>query len=118
MMRAHMVRLACLLALLGACRSVTTDYRYPEDLYHPNYVKRSKAVREFAETKDQNVMPRAFSLLLDVEPHIRAVAYETIREMGGGEDFGYRPYLSEDVRIGIVARWEAWWSSRHKADDA
>jgi len=106
-----MVRFAASLVLLcAACRSVSTDFRYPEDLYHPNYVKRSKAVRRFAVLKDVSALPRAFSLLLDGEAHIRAVAHETIRGMMvDGEDFGYRPYLSEEVRIGIVARWEAWW---------
>ena len=29
--------------------------------------------------------------------------------MPDGEDFGYRPYLSPEVRAGIAARWEAWW---------
>jgi hypothetical protein len=97
------------LLVLGAC-GVTTSFRYPEDLNHPNYVKRSKAVREFAALKDESRLPGAFDLLMDQEAHIRALAHEAIRAMmPDGEDFGYRPYLSESTRAGIVARWEAWW---------
>lgn len=100
-----------LLATTAAgCFSTETKARYPEDLYHPDYVKRSKAVAAFAEQKDKSQLPDAFQLLLDQDANIRLVAYDTIRQMSpGGEDFGYRPYLSPDVRFGIVARWQTWW---------
>jgi len=67
------------------------------------------ATMEFARLEDGSQLPRAFDLLLDRESSIRAAAHDTIRDLSGGEDFGYLPYLSEDVRIGIVARWQAWW---------
>ncbi|MHC4340646.1 MAG: hypothetical protein ACYSX0_10610 [Planctomycetota bacterium] len=111
MMPAEMLvggRVLLLLLVLGAC-SVTTSYRYPEDLNNPSYVKRSKAVRDFVALKDESRLPAAFDLLMDEEAHIRALAHEAIRVMTDGEDFGYRPYLSESARAGIVARWEAWW---------
>ncbi|MHC5012816.1 MAG: hypothetical protein ACYTG6_18040 [Planctomycetota bacterium] len=112
MMPAEMLvggRVLPFLLVLGAC-SATTSYRYPQDLNNPNYVKRSKAVREFVAKKDESRLPRAFELLMDDEAHIRALAHEAIRDMmPNGEDFGYRPYLSESVRAGIVARWQAWW---------
>jgi hypothetical protein len=96
---------------MAGCRGVETRAEYPEDLYHPDYVKRSKAVATFAERKDREQMPEAFRLLLDEDAQIRLVAYGTIRELSpGGEDFGYRPYLPSDVRFGIVTRWQAWWS--------
>jgi len=102
--------LAALAALLSACRSVETSYDYPGDLFHPDYVKRSKAVAEFAERGDRSQLPEAFRLLLDEDANIRLVAYEAIRGMSpGAEDFGYRPYLPRDVRFGIVTRWRAWW---------
>ena len=98
------------LLLLTACRGVTTDYRYPDDLTHPNYVKRTKAVRAFADQADRTQLPDAFRLLLDEEAHIRSLAHDAIKGLSqGGEDFGYRAYLPESVRIGIVERWEAWW---------
>jgi len=99
---------------IGGCRSVETHATYPEDLYHPDYVKRSKAVAIFAQKKDRGQLPEAFELLLDDDGQIRLVAYGAIRELSpGGEDFGYRPYLPRDVRFGIVVRWQSWWT---KAD--
>jgi hypothetical protein len=99
------------LIVAAGCRGVETHAEYPEDLYHPDYVKRSKAVATFAERKDKEQLPEAFRLLLDDDAQIRLVAYGTIRELSpGGEDFGYRPYLPRDVRFGIVTRWQAWWS--------
>jgi len=95
----------------AGCRGVETHAEYPADLYHPDYVKRSKAVATFAEKKDRGQLPEAFELLLDDDAQIRLVAYGAIRELSpGGEDFGYRPYLPSDVRFGIVTRWQAWWS--------
>jgi len=89
---------------------VETSYRYPDDLFHPDYVKRSKAVAEFAEREDRSQLPEAFRLLLDDDANIRLVAYEAIRGMSdGAEDFGYRPYLPPEIRYGIVTRWRAWW---------
>lgn len=99
-----------LLLAAGGCRAVETHAQYPQDLYHPDYVKRSKAVAEFAEQRDRSQLPDAFQLLLDDDGNIRLVAYSAIREMSpGAEDFGYRPYLPADVRYGIVVRWQAWW---------
>lgn len=101
--------------LLGAvavagCRAVETHVDYPKDLYHPDYVKRSKAVAEFAEQRDRKQLPEAFQLLLDDNANIRLVAYLAIRDLSPGEeDFGYRPYLPPDVRFGIVTRWQVWW---------
>lgn len=96
--------------MAGGCFSTETNARYPEDLYHPDYVKRSRAVAEFAEQKDKAQLPEAFRLLLDEDGNIRLVAYSAIHQLSpGGEDFGYRPYLPRDVRFGIVARWQAWW---------
>lgn len=98
------------LPLIVACRAVTTSVDYPADLSHPNYVKRTKATQRFAQLRDESQLPRAFDLLMDPESHIRALAYATIRDLTpGGEDFGYRPYLPEEVRAGIVVRWEAAW---------
>ena len=92
------------------CRAVETHADYPADLYHPDYVKRSKAVAEFAGQRDRKQLPKAFQLLLDDDANIRLVAYLTIRDLSpGAEDFGYRPYLSQDVRFGIVTRWQVWW---------
>lgn len=99
-----------LLLAAGGCRAVETHADYPRDLYHPDYVKRSKAVAEFAEQQDRSQLPEAFQLLLDDDANIRLVAHGAIREMSpGAEDFGYRPYLPSDVRYGIVIRWQAWW---------
>jgi hypothetical protein len=100
-----------LLAVAAGCRQTTT-YQYPSDLYNPNYIKRAKAVTRFAVEQDESQLPEAFRLLLDEESSLRLLAYETIRDLSGGEDFGYRPYLPLDVRIGIVTRWEAWWRKR------
>ena len=98
-----------LLALTG-CISATTEADYPDDLYSPNYVLRTQAALEFAGLRDESQLPDAFDLLLDSEGQIRALAWTTIRSLTPGErDFGYRPYLEEDVRWGIVARWRAWW---------
>lgn len=98
------------LLALGGCRAVETHATYPEDLHHPDYVKRSKAVAIFADKKDREQLPGAFELLLDDDGQIRLMAYGVIRELSpGGEDFGYRPYLPPDVRFGIVVRWQAWW---------
>jgi hypothetical protein len=108
----HPARIVGLLvaALPGGCFSTETQARYPEDLYHPDYVKRTKAVAQFAEQRDRSQLPEAFELLLDGDGSIRLVAYSTIRQMSpGAEDFGYRPYLPQDVRYGIVVRWQAWW---------
>jgi hypothetical protein len=125
MMRPPMRVIAWILAagaLSVACtRKTTTTFVYPDDLTHPSYVKRTKAVREFAARKDASRLPDAFSLLLDREAHIRSMAYDAIRSMSPeGRDFGYRPYLSADVRAGIVERWEAWWvaqeAGRESAD--
>jgi hypothetical protein len=102
------------LPLIVACRSVTTTVDYPADLSHPNYVKRTKAVQRFARQRDASQLPDAFALLMDPESHIRAMAHATLRDLTpGGQDFGYRAYLPEEVRAGIAARWEsAWRASR------
>jgi hypothetical protein len=110
---AFLRRSTLFLALLAGagCRGVETHAEYPEDLHHPDYVKRSKAVATFAERKDKEQLPDAFRLLLDDDAQIRLVAYGAIRDLSpGGEDFGYRPYLPREVRFGIVTRWQAWWS--------
>jgi hypothetical protein len=105
-------RLLAVALLPLACRAVETSYRYPDDLRHPDYVKRSLAVAEFAERRDKGQLPDAFHLLLDDDAHIRLVAYEAIRGLSpGGEDFGYRPYLPADLRAGIMLRWQAWWTA-------
>jgi hypothetical protein len=110
--------LVALALLPAACRAVETSYRYPEDLRHPDYVKRSLAVAEFAELRDRAQLPDAFRLLLDENAQIRLVAYEAIRDLSpNGEDFGYRPYLPEDVRCGIVLRWQAWWTATTSAGE-
>lgn len=113
MMRPEMRRIAWLwagAAVLAACSvKRTTPYVYPDDLTHANPVRRTKAVRKFATLRDVGAMPRAFDLLLDDEAQVRSLAYEAIKEMSGGRDFGYRSYLSVAARVGIVARWEAWW---------
>jgi len=99
-----------LLVAAAGCRAVETEIDYPKDLYHPDYVKRSKAVAEFAGQRDRSRLPEAFQLLLDDDANIRLVAYATIRDLSpGAEDFGYRPYLPQEVRYGIVVRWQAWW---------
>ena len=123
MMRPSMRVFALILvagALSVACaRKTTTSYAYPADLMHPNYVKRTKAVREFAARRDESQMPDAFALLLDREAHIRSIAYEAIRSMSPeGRDFGYRPYLAADVRAGIVERWESWWVAQSAGESA
>jgi hypothetical protein len=119
MMRPRMWRFSVVALVLAACRSTTTSFDYPDDLTHPNYVKRSMAVQRFGELQDSSQLPDAFRLLLDEEAHIRAMAYETIRALSpDGEDFGYRPYLSEAVRVGIVTRWEAWWRKTRTGEAA
>jgi len=93
----------------GGC-AYETHIEYPEDLYHPNYVKRSKAVAEFARRKDKSQLPQAFELLLDEDANIRLVAHETIRELTPDhDDKGYRPYLPLELRYAIVVRWQAAW---------
>ena len=108
-------RATLVVVLLGGCRGITTTYNYPDDLTHPNYVKRTKAVQHFAEARDVSQLPAAFDLLLDEEDHIRSVAYEALKSMSDGKDFGYRSYLPESVRIGVVARWAAWWTHKNGA---
>lgn len=107
------------LACAAACRSVETPYRYPDDLDSPSYVKRAKALGEFAVLRDEKEVGRAFRLLRDEDAGIRNVAWLTLRDlMPGDEDFGYRPYLPGDVRGGIAKRWEAWWRKGGPAADA
>lgn len=97
---------------LAACRGVVTGYSYPDDLSHPNYVKRSQAVREFAATSDRAQLPRAFALLNDPEGHIRAIAHRALRAlMPAEEDFGFDPSLPEQERVRIAATWKAWWEA-------
>jgi len=104
------LRLLAVVAVAAGCLRTETHVTYPDDLYHPDYVKRSKAVAEFAKRGDKTQLPEAFRLLLDDDANIRLVAYETIRDLSpGAEDKGYRPYLPHDVRFGIVVRWQAWW---------
>jgi len=92
-------------AVLFACSGTTTSYVYPADLTHPNYVKRSKAVQEFATRADEEQLPGAFRLLMD--------AAEAPRSMTpGGRDFGYKAYLPARDRAGIAERWRAYWVSQ------
>lgn len=107
-----------LLLALGTCKATSTSFDYPDDLTHPNYVKRSLAAQRFAELRDEEQLPRAFGLLLDEEAHIRLLADRTLRAMmPDAPEFGYRPYLAEADRIRTAGDWEAWWrSSRGEAD--
>ena len=103
----------CLLLLAaGGCRAVTTSYIYPDDLTHPDYVKRSKAVQQFVADKDVSQLPAAFALLNDEDGQIRAMAFLAIREMSrDGTDWGYAPYLAAKTRREVVRRWRHWWVS-------
>ncbi|NJN14273.1 MAG: hypothetical protein HC813_01035 [Planctomycetes bacterium] len=106
-----------LLLTLASCRGVTTSYRYPEDLRHPNYMKRSHAVRQFVREQDRGQIAEAFHLLNDAEGHIRALACGALREMVGGEqEFGYQPFLPEADRVRISAAWRAWWETSSEGD--
>ena len=107
------------LALAAACRSGATPYRYPADPHHPSHVKRSRAPSDCANEGSDEDMAPAFRLLRDEDGGIRTVAWQALRaRMPGEEDFGYRPYLPEDVRAGIAQRWEAWWRKGGAAEDA
>ena len=122
MIAANVVRegaIATLVCLLTACGSTTTSYAYPDDLTSPNYVERTKATLRFATELDRSQIPVAFGLLLDDEAEIRILTYRALAEMmPGGEDFGYRPYLSAKVRAGIAERWEAWWRAQTGSEAA
>ncbi len=108
-----------LLSVLASCRGVVTGYRYPDDLTHPNYVKRSQAVREFAATQDRSQLPRVFGLLNDPEAHIRAIAHRGLRAlMPGEQDFGFEPSLPEQDRVRIAATWRSWWEAEAGAGAA
>ncbi len=113
MMPTNMSRLraGCFLLLaVGGCRAVTTSYVYPDDLTHPDYVKRSKAVQQFVADKDVSQLPAAFALLNDEDGQIRAMAFLAIREMSrDGTDWGYAPYLDAKTRREAVRRWRSWW---------
>lgn len=114
---AWIVRFAIAGVLSCACAS-TTEETYPADLTHPNYVKRSRAVRRFAVEKDVRPLEegRAWDLLRDEEGGIRSVAHKAIRDLTPGRrDFGYAPDLPPDVRDGVAARWEAWWRKSQEA---
>jgi len=96
--------------IFAACRAVETPYEYPDDLDHPNYVKRAMAVRDFAARRDEERLPEAFRLLHDDDAGIRNLAWQTLKSMMPEErDFGYRPFDPRDVREGAATRWEAWW---------
>ena len=112
----HRLGAGCLLLLAaGGCRAVTTSYIYPDDLTHPDYVKRSKAVRQFAAERDVSQLPAAFDLLNDEDGQIRAMAYLTIREMSRDAiDWGYLPYLDAKTRRETVRRWRGWWVGGQK----
>ncbi len=104
-----------LLLASAGCRAVTTSYIYPDDLTHPDYVKRSKAVRQFLEEKDVSQLPAAFDLLEDEDGQIRAMAFLAIREMSrDGIDWGYAPYFDAKKRREIVRRWRNWWVAGQK----
>ena len=119
MMRGPMGKWTAVIVLLAACRAVTTSYSYPGDLSHPNYVKRTKALRHFAESNDRTHLGEAFPLLLDEESHIRMVAYRAIKGMmPGGRDFGYHPTLEVHDRIRLAQEWEAWWRTTRTSEGA
>jgi len=120
MIAANVVRegaIATMVCLLTACGSTTTSYAYPDDLTSPNYVERTQATLRFASELDRAQIPVAFGLLLDDEAEIRILAYRAlVKMMPSGEDFGYRPYLSAEVRAGIAERWEAWWRKQGRSE--
>ena len=97
------------LALAVAACAVTTGYDYPGDLASGNYLKRTHAAREFARTRDAAAAPAAFPLLNDEHVTLRALVHRALRDLSGGEDFGYRPDLDEPDRERLARRWQLWW---------
>ena len=121
MMRPAMGRIGwiwVMAALLGGgCVKRTTPHVYPQDLTHPNPVRRTAAAQQFAARRDASQLPAAFDLLLDEEGQIRSIAFSAIREiMPEGEEvafYGYQSYLPDTVRVGMVERLEALWKQTH-----
>jgi len=101
--------IAC--AVLGIGCKTTTAYDYPADLASENYVQRTKAAQEFARRKDAENAGRAFGLLNDEHVTLRALAHTTLRDLSGGEDFGYRSDLEELDRWRVARRWRFWWEN-------
>jgi len=90
----------------------STGFEYPADLASENYVQRTKAAQEFARRKDSDAAVLAFGLLTDEQITLRAMAHVTLRDLSGGEDFGYRADLEEVDRWRVARRWKFWWESR------
>ena len=93
---------------IAAC-SVTTHYKYPEDLGSENYLKRSYAASRFARERDAAHASEAFPLLNDEHITLRAMVHRALRDLSDGEDFGYRPDLEEGDRERLARRWQHWW---------
>jgi len=88
---------------------VTTRYDYPEDLGSEDYHRRTHAARQFARERDAANAGAAFPLLNDEHITIRAMVHRALKDLSGGEDFGYLPDLEEPDRARLAGRWQAWW---------
>jgi len=97
--------------LWGGCRT-NTSYDYPADLSSDHYIRRTKATQEFARRRDEANADRAFGLLTDAHITLRALAHMTLRDLSGGEDFGYRADLDDVDRWRVARRWQFWWENR------
>ena len=107
-MSARFALLASALAL-AAC-AVETRYVYPDDLASANYMRRAQAAQEFAQRSDRAAAGRAFALLDDQRVSLRGMVHATLRDLSGGEDFGYRPDLDGQDRVRVARRWQKWFA--------
>ena len=112
-MSARFALIASALAL-AAC-AVETKYVYPDDLGSANYMRRTQAAQEFVERGDSAEAERAFALLDDERVSLRAMMHVALRDLSEGEDFGYRPGLSEQDRVRVARRWQGWFQERFDA---
>jgi hypothetical protein len=74
------------------------------------------AATDVAESRgrrvDRTKVERLVELLDSEDAAVRLASIGALKELSGGEDFGYQFWLDEAQRIEATDRWKAWLAAR------
>lgn len=89
---------------LPAC----TQPQYHADMESDVPAERTLGIAHAAAKPDTRNAHELVSLLDSSDPGLRMLAAQTLKEMSGGQTFGYRYNDPEDLRLPAIKRWAKW----------
>jgi hypothetical protein len=77
-------------------------------LANPDPSGRIPAIKHAGLTRDRKAAPDLVAALASDDPAVRLAAIEALRQITGGEDFGYVWFDDDDKRAPAMERWKQW----------